>query len=431
MVMKMIMQNFSELEQSISNKKALKILEAGLFSALPENFIKKFVTKNCIKTDFGNYLLSKYSRIYIVAYGKAADSMAKLVDEKIKTDGGIVVIPKGTKTVVGNKKFQIIRSSHPIPDKSSIRASKIILNFLKQMMPTDFVIFLVSGGGSALLSLPEGISLEEKKIVTKELLACGAKIQEINCVRKHLSLVKGGKLVEHLKCEGVALVMSDVGDNDLSSISSGCTYFDNTTFSDALQIIKKYRLEKKIPKNVVNRLRLGSSGKISETPKKPRIKNQIIASNKECLSAMKKKSEKFGFSTKVFTVYDDVEVSAKKIITKISTKKNTCLVFGGEPTVNIKGKGKGGRNQELVLRILKNLQGNKKNLIIASMGTDGVDGNTKYAGAITDLICFPVNQIDDFLKSSNSNAFFKKSGGLIKTGPTHTNLLDIGLILNF
>lgn len=425
----MIIQNQSDLITSESMKKSLEIIETGLRSALPENFINRFVGNDLIKTDHKTFDLSKYSNIYLVSFGKAADSMAKLVDLKLNTKGGIVVIPKGLKLIGSDKKFQFIKSSHPVPDKSSLRASKIILSFLKKRTRNDFVIFLVSGGGSSLLSLPYGITLEAKKEMTRELLACGANIQEINCVRKHLSLVKGGKLVENLNCDGVALVMSDVKGDDLSSISSGTTFCDNTFFSDALAIVKKYKLEKKISKEIVKHLTLGSRGKIPETPKKTKILNQIIASNKDCLNAMKKKAKHFGYPTQVISIFDDVDTAADKIIKKITDKKNSCIIFGGETTVCVKGKGKGGRNQELVLRILRKLQGTKKALIIASLGTDGIDGNTKYAGAIIENSCFPQSKIDAFLKNNDSNLFFKKYGGLIKTGPTHTNLMDIGLVM--
>jgi len=151
------------------------------------------------------------------------------------------------------------------------------MKFLEQIKKEDIVIFLVSGGGSSLISLPAGISLNEKIRVNNLLLKSGATIQEFNCIRKHLSKIKGGMMVENLKCQAVALVMSDVENNDLSSISSGCTYYDTTTFQNSLKIIKKYNLSKKIPKRVLTRLNDGYVGKIKDTPKKPRIKNQIIA----------------------------------------------------------------------------------------------------------------------------------------------------------
>ena len=293
----------------------------------------------------------------------------------------------------------------------------------------DFVIFLVSGGASSIVALPDGISLKNKKIVTNLLLKSGANIKEINCIRKHLSKIKGGRLIQNLSCDGISLVMSDVVYDDLSSIASGTTYYDNTTFSEAFKILKKYNLIRFTPKAVLHRLKLGMSGKIHETPKHSMIQNQIISSNKDCLFAMSSKSKKLRISTKIIhPVMADVKYVAKKLVNSIPKKLKSSIIFGGEPTVNVKGKGKGGRNQELVLHILKNLP-KTQSFTVASLGTDGIDGNTKYAGAISTNNSISKKTIDRYLKFNNSNAYFKKYGGLILTGPTHTNLMDIGIIL--
>jgi len=193
--------------------------------------------------------------------------------------------------------------------------------------------------------------LSEKKHVTKLLLQCGATIDEFNCVRKHLSMIKGGKLIQNMNCDGCALIMSDVVSNDLSVISSGCTYNDNTTFSDAIKIITKYSLGKKLPKKVITHLKRGLNTKTMK-PNRLTIKNKIIATNRDCLDVMVLKSRRLGFTTKIYSpVKHDGSVSAKKIVRMISEKKNSCIIFGGEPTVQVKGNGKGGRNQELVLQI--------------------------------------------------------------------------------
>jgi len=291
------------------------------------------------------------------------------------------------------------------------------------------VIFLVSGGGSSLISLPDGIPLDDKMYVNDLLLKSGATIQEFNCVRKHLSKIKGGRLVENLPCDAVSLIMSDVNDDDLSSISSGVTYCDTTTFADALSVIKRYSLQKKFPENVLDRLNDGKLGKIPETPKKPKILNSIISSNKDCLQAMRQKAEQLGYDTKIISVSGDIKDATQKIIKLIPQKEKTCLIFGGETTVKVIGQGKGGRNQELVLRLLKNTQNTKEKLVIASLGTDGIDGNTKYAGALTDNFQIDINKIKSCLKNNDSSSFFEKHGGLIITGYTHTNLQDIGLLL--
>jgi len=325
----------------------------------------------------------------------------------------------------------VFYSGHPLPDKESVRAGKTILEFVNNRSKGDFILFLISGGGSSLLALPDKITLTEKKHVTKLLLKCGATIDEFNTVRKHLSRIKGGKLVQNMNCDGCVLVMSDVVSNDLSVISSGCTYNDSTTFSDAINVIKKYSLEKKLPKKVITHLKHGLVTN-AVRPNRSRIKNKIIATNQDCLNSMVLKSKSLGFATKVYSpVKYDVSVSAKKIVQMIPKNRNSCLIFGGEPTVQVKGKGKGGRNQELVLQILKLIHNSNHHVLVSSTSTDGVDGNTTYSGAFIENNSFNLQKISSYLKNNDSHSFFKKYGGLVKTGPTHTNLMDIGLIIKY
>ena len=425
-----MIKNFGSLANTGIKKDALKILNAGLITAQPKNFLKKFVKKNQIQLGKDRIFLSDYEKIYVVAYGKAADSMAKHVSKMINVSQGIVVIPKNTKLLFHSKKFKTFYSGHPLPDRESIRAGKAVLEFISNRSKQDFVLFLVSGGGSSLLALPDKITLAEKKHITKLLLECGATIDEFNCVRKHLSLIKGGKLIQNMNCHGCALVMSDVVSNDLSVISSGCTYSDNTTSIDALRVIKKYSLETKIPKKIVTYLKHGSKRK--KHTGRSQIPNKIIATNQDCLNVMAVKSRILGFTTKTHpSLKDDVSISAKKIVKSIPKRKNSCLIFGGEPTVKVTGNGKGGRNQELVLQILKLTHNSDDNLLISSITTDGIDGNTTYSGALIENHSSNTQKFSSYLKNNDSNSFFKKYGGLIKTGPTHTNLIDVGLIIKY
>jgi len=261
------------------------------------------------------------------------------------------------------------------------------------------------------------------------MLKCGATIHEINCIRKHLSKIKGGRLLDHLRSNGISLVMSDVVGDDLSSIASGITYYDKTTFSDAKKILKKYNLERSVPKSVLRHIDLGVRGKITETPKKQKIKNHVISTNKICLDAMNMRAKKLGFSTKVLNcISGDVKDLGMKIAKTLSDKNINCIIFGGESTVVVTGKGKGGRNQELVLYTAIDLTKQGKKAIIISVGTDGVDGKTDCAGAIwkSDQ---KIGKILPYLDKNNSYNFFKKYGGLVFTGPTGTNLMDIGLVL--
>jgi len=425
----MIIQNYSALKKDGNFSKALQILTAGLDSAMPQKELQKILNSKQIRIGKKLIKLKNYDSIYLVAFGKAANSMAKAVSSYVKIKKGIIVVPKGTKSIIKNKKFKTFKAGHPTPDKTSVHAAKSILKFLTQRNKAELVIFLVSGGSSALLALPDGITLNAKVKVTKQLLVSGATIQEMNCVRKHLSQIKGGLLVQGIKCDAISLVMSDVLGDDLSSIASGTTYYDNTKFVDALKIIKKYRLQNKISKSVLNRLRLGTSGKIPETPKKSKIPHQIILTNNNCIKSMKNKSKQLGISSKTLIISGDVAKAASKLVLNMPKKKNSCIIFGGETTVKVTGNGMGGRNQELVLRILEKIQKTKQDVIIASLGTDGIDGNTKYAGVITKNITVTQKEIELYLNKNNSNSFFKKYSGLIKTGFTHTNLMDIGLIL--
>ena len=315
-----MIKNFNSLANTAVKKKALKILEAGLVSAQPKNFLKTFVDKNYILLGKNSIFLSNYRKIFVIAYGKAADSMAEYVSKKIKVSKGIVVIPKYTKSSIISKKFSVFYSGHPLPDKESVRAGKTVLEFVNNCSKRDFVLFLVSGGGSSLLALPDKITLSEKKHATKLLLQCGATIDEFNCVRKHLSMIKGGKLVQNMNCDGCALVMSDVVSNDLSVISSGCTYNDNTTFSDAVNVIRKYSLEKKLPKKVITHLKHGLITK-TVRPNRPKIKNKIIATNQDCINAMVLRDQSLGFTTKVYSpIKQDVVLSAKKNCTDDAKK---------------------------------------------------------------------------------------------------------------
>jgi len=423
----MIIQNFDDLATTDKKKECLEILDAGLQAADPKNIISKYVTPNEIKINGKSFNLEKYSSIYSVAFGKAGDSMTRALNAIVPIKSGIIVIPKGSKSIIKAKKFQIFNSRHPEPDQTSVKAAKEVMKFVQNKRSDELIIFLVSGGGSSLLAMPDDITLEDKIHVTKVLLKSGATIQEFNCVRKHLSKIKGGKLIENMKCHGVSLVMSDVEGDDLSAIASGTTYMDDTTYADASEILKKYKIRWKMPQEVLDLFKKGEN-EIIETPKKAKIENFVIASNNDCLTAMKGKAEKIGYKVDTMQIFGDIKEQVTKILEKISDEEKTCILFGGETTVKVLGKGMGGRNQELVLRLLKNTQKLKK-IVIASIGTDGIDGNSVFAGAITENIRIDLDVMKEFLKNSDSGRFFQKQKGNVITNATHTNLMDIGMIL--
>ena len=423
----MIIQNFDDLATTDKKKECLEILDAGLQAADPKNIISNYVTPNEIKINGKSFNLEKYSSIYSVAFGKAGDSMTRALNAIVPIKSGIIVIPKGSKSIIKAKKFQIFNSRHPEPDQTSVKAAKEVMKFVQNKRSDELIIFLVSGGGSSLLAMPDDITLEDKIHVTKVLLKSGATIQEFNCVRKHLSKIKGGKLIENMKCHGVSLVMSDVEGDDLSAIASGTTYMDDTTYEDASEILKKYKIRWKMPQEVLDLFKKREN-EVIETPKKAKIENFVIASNNNCLEAMKEKAEKIGYKVDTMQIFGDIKEQVTKILEKISDEEKTCIIFGGETTVKVLGKGMGGRNQELVLRLLKNTQKLKK-MVIASIGTDGIDGNSVFAGAITENIKIDLDVMKEFLKNSDSGRFFQKQKGNVITNATHTNLMDIGMIL--
>jgi len=423
----MYIKNYKELATTPEKKDALSVIEAGLVAANPIQTLQKIVKQNYLALAQQKIPLNGYRKIAVIAIGKAAGPMTKAVMRRTTINHGIVVSPQNGDTIKFPKKIKICHSSHPIPDQSSIRAAQAVLEFIQQLHPDDFVIFLISGGASSLLELPDEISLRDLQKIYKLLINCGANIEEINCVRKHLSKIKSGKLVEHLTCAAVSLVISDHVKNDLSVIASGITYCDKTTFKQAQKVLQRYQLDKIAPKSVIEHIRLGIERKIPETPKQPPIKNYLILTNTYCLQMMAKHARALGYRVKVLpAMTGNVATVATRLLKMASLKSKSMIIFGGEPTVVVKGKGRGGRNQELALHCLNKM---KSKQVMVSVGTDGIDGPTDAAGAIVSSD-MPKSEIKIFLDDNNSYAFFKKYGGLIYTGPTQTNVVDIGLILS-
>ena len=413
----------------------LEILEAGLAAADPQRIIHKHVNDGTIIIGDSTIKTRQYSGVYVVAFGKAADSMTSAFNMSVLVNAGIVVIPKGYKSKILGKKFQIFNSGHPKPNKTSIKAAKEIMKFLKNRRQDELVVFLISGGGSSLLAIPNGISLDDKIRATDLLVKSGATIQEINCVRKHLSKIKGGMMVKDLQCQAISIIMSDVQGDDISSIASGPTYYNDTsTPLQAMEVIEKYNLTYKMPKSILERLVNAMPQTLQQKqPHRNVVENYIVAKNTDCLKAMKNVAQSKGYEViTTMQVFGEIKDAVKEIIKNVPSKPKTCLIFGGEVTVKVLGKGIGGRAQETVLRILKNTQGGKikQKIVIASMGTDGIDGNTRHAGAITENVATDVDMIKKFLKNSDSGRFFQKHNRDIITGPTHTNLMDIGIILS-
>ena len=390
--------------------------------------LTKHILKNKIKFSNSEINLRKYDNVFLVALGKSAGKMAEFSSKKIDFKKGLVIVPQNVKPKLKKSVFDIVTAGHPLPNNNSLKAGKNLVSFLNQTTKNDFILFLISGGGSALSVLPNSISLREKILGNEMLLRSGANIDEIACIRKHLSLIKGGRLIEKLNCKGISLLVSDVIGDNVDSISSGITYCDNTTFSDALKIVKKFSLQNKIPRSAMDVLKSGFNGAIPETPKKPLIKNIVILNNSACLSKMKIKSKHLGLKTCVIpNITGNLDKVTKILASTAVDSKSNCIIFGGEPTVKVTGNGKGGRNQELVLRLYEKLKNKQSNFTITSIGTDVIDGNTKFAGSI--ISTTHEYNSTPYLKNNDSSSFFKKFGGLIDTGITQNNVNDIGVIL--
>lgn len=423
---------------------AICAVETALDCIDPADAVKHIVKSDGRILYVGNKKieLSKISKIFLIAPGKASVKMAKSLLSTIKIDEGVVVSNVKCDDSMDNIEF--IKATHPLPDESSIYAGEKILNIADKTDDSSFTFVLISGGGSSLVE-SSPIKLKDIQKTTKLLLNAGADITEINTLRKHLSNIKGGKLLNRLKGKVVSLIISDVVGNDLSTISSGITYFDSTTYRDAYNVLEKYEIRDKVPKGVINLLSDGVQGKLGETLKEAEfilkdVENIIIADNyKACRCAVNLLSKR-GYLT--FYLGSHIQGESKNIahmigrialdIAKSGIHRPVAIVCGGEATVNVRGNGIGGRMQELSLAVSPFL--NRIGALFLSFGTDGIDGMTDAAGAIADryTIKRALNKRLNYKKYLNNNDsynFFSQLDDLIFTGPTQTNVADICILL--
>ena len=435
-----------------ARKVALRLIEEGLKAADPYKVVYNSIEVQgpIIKVCGIEF---KPSRIFIVGFGKASINMAKAVEDKLKDKicEGVISAPKTLKDEhVKLTKIKIVWSGHPYPDEGSIKAGRLISELVKEAKEDDLVIALVSGGGSALMEYPaNNITLSDFIKTTELLLKSGAVIQEINAVRKHISLVKGGWLAYYAyPAKLVSLIISDVVGDDLSSIASGPTVPDPTTFNDAVSVLKKYGIWDKVPDTVRKYLSNGLSGKVPETPKPGdkvfnNVHNFIVASNIVSLKRMAGIGRGLGYNTIILTSLLEGEArEVGKVLASIALDSKmhgipveppAIILAGGETTVTVRGKGKGGRNQELALSAAFKLA-NNHGIALASVGSDGIDGITPYAGGIIDAhsinraIKLELNP-EEILMNNNSYEFFKNLGDGIYTGPTGTNVNDFQVII--
>jgi len=421
----------------------------------PENLLKKTIQlhKNTLFLNKYPYHISSFRRIYLISIGKASQPMASIVMQVLGNliHSGIVITKAENKlqTEKLSTRIKTIQGSHPLPDEDSIVAAEEIIRFSKILTANDLVICLISGGGSALVTKPaEKVSLNAIQKLTSQLLRCDASINEINTVRKHLDVIKGGGLLSFLyPAQVVTLILSDVMGDDLSMIASGPTVPDSTTFQDAMDILIKYSITQSVEVGILDHLASGINGIIPETlkendPRLAQVNNFIVGNNQTAIVAAKEMADKYGYHSEIITdpfVGNTYEVGnkiadivrAKKSELKINNKP-FCIIGGGESTVSIRGRGLGGRNQEVALYSAVQIDG-IEDVCVATLATDGEDGPTDAAGAIVTgktIKSAKTLGMDAtrYLINNDSYNFFVKVGGLIKTGSTGTNVNDLNFI---
>ncbi len=438
-------------------KDAIHFFKKGLESIDSYNLVqnrirlnKNILSCNDIMNKLQTFNLDNYEKVFVVGAGKACSGMARAIEEILddKLTDGIIVTKYGFTSDMN--KIQLLEAGHPLPDKNGRIGAGRISEICKSAGKNDLVINLISGGASALLPFPSpDISLDEKAYTTKLLLESGATIDELNCLRKHLSQIKGGQLAKlAYPATVVSFILSDVINDELDTIGSGITVPDRTTFKDCKNIIDKYELGNRLPESVSSHINNGVSGEIDETPKMDdpvfdNVSNLIIGNNSIMLNSIKSIAEREGFRTTIRQ--NDLNGEANNVGVQISkdakefkqnnVKENEsyCFLYGGETSVTVNGSGMGGRNQELALAAAIELQG-IEDIVILSGGTDGNDGPTDAAGAVADGSTLDRSKeiglsAKKYLENNDSYNFFKQLDDLLITGPTNTNVMDIQVVL--
>jgi glycerate 2-kinase len=430
-------------------RKAMEeILRAGLDAVDPERAVRRYVRREDETLFVGkdSYSLDRYRRVILAGAGKGTAPMAKALEDILgdRLSSGWIIVKYGYGLPL--QRTSVVEAGHPIPDEAGMRAAGELLSQLRECTEEDLVICAFSGGGSALLPSPiPPFTLDEKQACTRLLLECGATIDEINAIRKHLSRTKGGQLAkEAYPATMISLLLSDVVGDRLDVIASGPTVPDESTYRDCMGIVKRYDLVDRLPKGMVEHFKAGIAGLVPETPKQgdpvfSRVQNLIVGNNRECLLAARDKAASLGYHTLVLS--SQIEGEAREVARVLAAVAKeihqvgipiappACILAGGETTVTIHGKGKGGRNQELALACAMAIDG-WEGISLFSAGTDGTDGPTDAAGAMVDgTTCRRARGISldphAFLAENNSYSFFESLGYLIKTGPTRTNVMDM------
>jgi glycerate 2-kinase len=431
---------------------AKEIFAAGLRAVDAKEAVKRsLVLKgNILQIGEKELDLRKFNHIWALGAGKGSAGMAQAVEEILGdlVKGGLVIVKYGY--LASLEKIRLEEAGHPTPDENGWRATRDLVDLLAKMGRKDLVLFLLSGGGSALLPMPvEGITLEEKMATTNLLLKSGASIEEMNTIRKHLSQIKGGQLARLASpATLVTLVLSDVVGDHLNVIASGPTVGDPSTFQDCRAVLDRYSLREKLPTSVRSHLEAGIEGRVPETPKPndPIFYNSyttLVGNNMQALKAAAEKAQMLGYHTLILSsmIEGDTSEAAgfhSALVKEIVQSGHpiappACLISGGETTVVVRGKGKGGRNLEFSLAAALELEG-LAGVCLLSGGTDGTDGPTDSAGAVADgntvsrALAKGLNP-REFLKENDSYHFFQHLDDLLITGPTNTNVMDLRVML--
>lgn len=396
------------------------------------------------------YDLTEFKRILVAGFGKAAYPMARAIEDTLqdRIAQEVIIVPRGSSLPSGRS--DVIEAGHPIPDGGSLRGARRIAKMLRAAGKDDLVLLLISGGGSALCTLPaRGITINDLRRTNEILLRSGAAIDEINTIRRHLSRVKGGYMARLAwPATVIALIISDVVDDHPHSIASGPAAADPTTFHDARNILVRHRLMRRIPAAVRAHIDAGCRGAIPDTPKPDDpifrgVQDLVIGNNRTVLRAIARAAEQRGFASSILSsrVNADTRHAASvftALIRNLCGPRRTrrapqCIVAGGEMTSPIRGRGQGGRNQDFCLALAPMIAG-IKGVEVLSADTDGIDGNTDAAGAIVDGGTYNRGRalgldIDKALARCDSYPFLKATGNVLFTGPTNTNVMDVQIVL--
>ncbi len=399
----------------------------------------------------GDLDLDAFRRVLVVGGGKATAPMARALEELAgdRITGGRINVKYGFAETL--ERTVIVEADHPVPDRNGVEGTRAIMALLEGAGESDLVVSLISGGGSALLPQPAGrIRLEEKQAVTRRLLECGASIDEINAVRKHISGSKGGQMARvAAPAVTVNLMLSDVVGDRMDVIASGPFVPDASTFREAWHILDRYGLIPDLPDAVREHLEQGRGGRIPDTPKAgdpafERVTNLVIGSNIQALEQAAREAESLGYAPLILSSMIEGEtrdvakvhaaVGREMLKTGRPLAPPACVISGGETTVTIRGKGKGGRNQEFGLAAALELVGLDARIAILSGGTDGNDGPTDAAGAVVDPTSVERGraaglEAEAYLDDNDAYTFFSATGDLLMTGPTKTNVMDVRLIM--